>query len=396
MKRKWLLIVFCFGVVLSAVVFSVRRAESSASAIEGGRLGDRVKEYGFSPRQMPVEGSNPARQFGTAIADAVEKVMPSVVVVRTKAIQYQVLRDYFGFAFRRKIPLAGQGSGVIVDRMGRVLTSFHVVKGAESIEVALNDGTKFPAEVLGADAITDVAVLQIRVDGLGGDVDDNGVSPLVDFRPVEFGDSDAVRVGEIAIAIGSPYSLQSSVTVGHVSQKGRRVDILPYEDFIQTDAAINPGNSGGPLVDVDGRLIGINAAIQTTGDGQGGVGIAFAIPSKLAMVIAGSLIEKGYHEWPWVGAAFSEIDPFSQKKYLAGVGVLVEQVWRDTPAAAVGLLPGDVVLSVAGVEVKDRYDIYRIIFNHSVGDSVRFTILRKKERLSFELLLQALPAQLLY
>ncbi len=198
--------------------------------------------------------------------------MPSVVVVRTESVQYKVQKDLFGFPmFRVQESLAGEGSGVIIDERGYVLTSWHVLEGAREIEVVLSNGEKKSAKIVGHDRATDLAMLKIKAPGDG-------------FPVVEFGDSDAVRVGEVAIAIGSPFSLQSSVTVGHVSQKGRRVEILPYEDFIQTDAAINEGNSGGPLINADGRLIGINAAIKTDAV-ERGVGIAFAIPSNLAMVI---------------------------------------------------------------------------------------------------------------
>ena len=376
MKGKWVVVVFCGLMVLSALFSALRRQEARTGNSERVSIAER----GFSPRQRPIQGSNPARQFSDAIADAVEKVMPSVVVVRTEAIQYRIGRDLFGFA--RLVPeqLAGQGSGVIIDERGYVLTSHHVVEGAQHIEVVLNDGTKLPATMVGCDRITDVAVLRITAPGM-------------DYRPVEFGDSDTVRVGDVAIAIGSPFSLQSSVTVGHVSQKGRRMQVLPYEDFIQTDAAINEGNSGGPLIDVDGRLIGINAAIKTDA-AERGVGIAFAIPSNLAMVIAKSLIEKGMHEWPWVGASFGAINPLYRKQFYGGAGVQVVQVWDGTPASDAGMVPGDVILEVDGVEVAGEYDVYRIIFNHSVGETLRFAALReKKEPLEFELLLQEFPRQ---
>jgi S1-C subfamily serine protease len=239
----------------------------------------------------------------------------------------------------------------------------------------LNDGVKWPAHLVGYDRATDLAVLKIESD-------------QEVFPAVEFGDSDAVRVGEVAIAIGSPFSLQSSVTVGHISQKGRRVEILPYEDFIQTDAAINEGNSGGPLIDVDGRLIGINAAIQTDAV-ERGVGIAFAVPAKLSMVIAKSLIEKGLHEWPWVGAFFGE-----DEMRIGTSGVPVEEVWRDTPAAKAGMQPGDMILRVDGIRVKNEHDIYRIIFNHTVGEKLRFTALRNgSEQLDFDLVLEEFPRQ---
>jgi len=372
-ERKWILVGFAGLMVLSALVSTLHRTDFEK--ILPGRID--IQEKGFSPRlRHPVSGKNAARDFGTAIADAVERVMPAVVVIRTEGFHYKVQQDRYGFPrFRVRQQVAGQGSGVIIDERGYVLTSRHVLVDAHQIEVVLADGTKLPAKLVGDDRATDLAVLKIEEVGEA-------------FPCVEFGDSDAVRVGEVAIAIGSPFSLQSSVTVGHVSQKGRRVEILPYEDFIQTDAAINEGNSGGPLIDADGRLIGINAAIQTDAV-EKGVGIAFAVPSNLAMVIAKSLIEKKVHEWPWVGAFFESVNHRRE-----GEGVLVKQVWRDTSAAYVGLLPGDVVLEINGIRVGSKYDVYRIIFNHAVGEKLRFSILRdKKKQLEFELLLQEFPRQ---
>lgn len=373
MNRKWILIAFCGVMVLSALLSALLRHEDREAALR--RV--NVTEHGFSPRQMPVSEDNPARQYSHAIADAVEKVMPTVVVIQTVNLKSEVEEDLFGFPlFRVQRPVAGVGSGVIIDEMGHVLTSRHLLKGAyeNQIRVVLNDGRKLPARLVGHDRNTDLAVLQIESEGER-------------FPAIEYGDSDAVRVGEVAIAIGSPFSLQGSVTVGHVSQKGRRVEILPYEDFIQTDAAINEGNSGGPLIDVDGRLIGINAAIQTDAV-ERGVGIAFSVPSNLAQIIANSLIKNGKHEWPWVGAFFGGADVG------VGQGVPVEQVWRGTPAAEAGLQPGDMILTVNGRPVKDEHDIYRIIINHSIGETLRFSAVRNgDQRIDFDLALQEFPRQ---
>ena len=378
MNRKGFLIFFCVLMVLSALYSGFRRNEAEPFRAE--RIS--IPEHGLSPRQLPIKGNNPARAFGTAIADAVERVLPAVVVVRTEAVQYRdrVQRDLFGFPIfrvRQQHQLEGEGSGVIIDSRGYIITSLHVLEGARQIEVVLNDGTKLPSDLVGLDKTTDLAVLKIRLEG-------------VDYPAVEFGDSDAVRVGEVAIAIGSPFSLQSSVTVGHVSQKGRRVQILPYEDFIQTDAAINEGNSGGPLVDVDGRLIGINAAIQTDAE-ERGVGIAFAIPSNLAMNIAKSIIEKEVYEWLWVGAFFGEIDPLYRNSRYGSVGASVVQVWDGTSAATAGLQPGDIILEVNGIKVKNEHDINRIIYNYSVGERLRFTTLRGEKKQVLELALQEFP-----
>ncbi len=369
MKRKWVLIGFCGLMVLSALFSALRR--------------DRVQSVLSRPQSLPVTGSNPAREFSDAIADAVEKVMPSVVVIRTEKIQIRkVPLDHFGFFYER-VPeqLAGEGSGVLIDKRGYLVTNWHVIEGADPrlIEVVLNDGTKLPAKYIGHDKASDLAVLKIKEEGAAN-------CPVA-----EFGDSDALRVGEVVIAIGSPFSLQSSVTVGHVSQKGRRVQILPYEDFIQTDAAINEGNSGGPLIDVDGTLIGINAAIKTDAQ-QKGVGIAFAIPSNLAKVIADSIIETGKHEWPWVGAFFGTIKPDYRKAFFGGIGVAVTHVWDGTAAAMAGVKPGDLVLEVDGIKVADKHDVDRIIYNHGVGDRLTFLLQTEKEKqLEVELLLEEYP-----
>jgi S1-C subfamily serine protease len=188
---------------------------------------------------------NAARMFGNAIADVVEKTMPSVVVVRTETVKNRYARDWlFGYVYKIPERLAGQGSGVIINDDGYILTNNHVIDDASSVEVVLNDGTKLPAEIIGRDPHTDLSVLRIL------ETDELQVAA------VEIGDSDELRVGEFVIALGSPFSLASSVTLGIVSQKGRSIGMLPFEDFIQTDAAVNQGNSGGPLLDVDGRLVG--------------------------------------------------------------------------------------------------------------------------------------------
>ncbi len=373
-RKKWILIIFCSVMVLSALFSALTRQRQVETISE--QLVD-LPESRFAPRQRPISGINPARQYSDAIADAVEKVMPSVVVIRTEKLQYKYGRDWFGFSYRIPEQLAGEGSGVIIDEMGHVITSWHVIEGARHGEVVLNDGTKLSAKLVGYDKATDLAVLKINTEG-------------ADCPAVEFGDSDKVRVGEVSIAIGSPFSLQSSVTVGHVSQKGRKVHILLYEDFIQTDAAINEGNSGGPLIDVDGRLIGINTA-RKTDDQEKGVGIAFAIPSNLAMVVARSIIDNGEHNWPWIGASFYSVEKNYRKEIFDGAGVVISQVWNDTPASRAGLLPGDAVLKVNDMVVQDEHDIQRIIYNKSVGDKVKFLFQAKEKQLEIELLLEEFP-----
>ncbi|WP_372809060.1 S1C family serine protease [Pontiella sp.] len=383
MERKRLILIgVCGLMVASALISAIRRQPGSRPEESAEYVAPvPVPESRFSPRQRPVAEYNAARSFSEAIADAVEKVMCSVVVIRTEK-QQQVIQPFMpGWGRIVTEDLAGEGSGSIIDERGYVLTSWHVIDGAKWIEIVMNDGSKMPAQEVGHDQATDLAVLKFEPK-----------QPLC--PPMEFGDSDKVRVGEVAIAIGSPFSLQSSVTVGHISQKGRRVQILPYEDFIQTDAAINEGNSGGPLIDVDGRLIGVNAAVKTEAEKKG-VGIAFAVPSNLAMRVAKSIIETGKHEWPWVGCFFQTTGA-KYKDLFEGAGVVISDVFRDTPAARAGLQTATAVFAVDGISVKDEYDVKRIIFNKTVGEKVRFLLLLGGERREVELELEEFPGITLY
>lgn len=324
-----------------------------------------------------AESANVARAFGSAVADAVDKAMPAVVVIRTEGVVYHSARAVpFGPVYGIPERLAGQGSGVIVSREGHVLTSHHVIRNAGEIQVALHDGTQYPAKMIGSDPLTDLAVL--RIEAPAG----------VEFTPIEVADSDKVRIGEFAIAIGSPFSLDSSVTLGVVSQKGRSVGVLPYEDFIQTDAPINPGNSGGALVDVDGRMIGINAVIQTGSPyARGNIGIGFAVPANMAMRIAESLMRTGRAERPWLGIRLRDVAGGGQ----AVDGVEVGEVLGNTPAAAGGLKAGDRILSVDGVEVEDSRAVQRTVFKRKLGESVRLRIIREGRELEFEIVTEAMP-----
>jgi serine protease Do len=353
--RRWILIGFCGIMFGSALLSALQRTPEKIVCSETPVQEEDLANY--------------AHRLNDIMANVVDKVKSSVVVIRTEKVRFTIHTDLLGNPwYGERENLMGEGSGVIIDERGYVLTSWHVIEGAmaQRIEVVLNDETKLPARYVGHDQATDLAVLRID----GGDRT---------YPVVEPGDSDSLRVGHMVMAIGSPYSLQSSVSMGHVSQKGRHMQILPYEDFLQTDMALNKGNSGGPLVDVDGRLVGINAAIL----GEG-TGIAFAVPSNLAMAVATSLIEKGQHEWPWIGAFFCKNEG----------RVEIENVYVDTPAAQAGLHIGDEVLLVNDKPVKEPEDVLREIFNHVVGDEIRLT-LQNAERTSFsvDLTLEQFPGR---
>ena len=305
--------------------------------------------FALLAHRAPAASPNVAKAMGTAIADAVEKVMPAVVVVRTEATGYSLAQDwYMGRLYRIPERLAGQGSGVIISKDGYLLTNRHVIENAQQIEVVLNDGTAYPAELVGEEAQIDLAVLRIK----GG--------PAAGFHHLEPGDSDRLRVGEFVMALGSPFSLSSSVTLGIVSQKGRAIGALPYEDFIQTDAAVNRGNSGGPLVDLDGKLVGINTMIQTSGTSEGNIGISFAIPVNLALTVAESIRKTGRWQRPWLGIRMEDAER----------GVLIVAVEPNSPAERAGLQPGDLLLTVKDEPATSPHDIRRAVASGSAGDQI--------------------------
>jgi len=292
-------------------------------------------------------------------------------VVRT-ATQRDYIDIFRGRRFRRDIP--GQGSGVIISKDGYVLTSNHVIAGVEAVAVELYGGLVIPAEIVGRDPITDLAVLRMIT------------KEPREFTPIEFGDSAALRVGEFVIAAGAPFSLtqelQSSVTLGIVSQKERSIGLLPYEDFIQTDAPINPGNSGGPLLDVDGRMVGINTLIQKGGRySEGNIGIGFAVPGNLAKRVSDSIIRTGHVEHPWIGISMLPTED----------GVYIQEVIKSSPAWKAGLRMGDLIRKIDGKKVQDWRSVKRGIFRNDVGDAIRLQIQREDTIRDFDVTLEAMP-----
>lgn len=321
---------------------------------------------------IPATGiaGNVAKVMGTAIADVVERVMPAVVVVRTEATRYRLGQDwYFGNLYRIPERLAGQGSGVIINKDGYVLTNRHVVDGAQEIEVVLSDGTKYPAELVGEDFQIDLAVLRIR----GGD--------KLSFPFLDTGDSDTLRVGEFVMALGSPFSLSSSVTLGIVSQKGRAIGALPYEDFIQTDAAVNQGNSGGPLVDMDGKLVGLNTMIQTAGPSAGNIGISFAIPANLAMTVARAIIKDGDWKRPWLGIMMDDAER----------GVRVARVVPSGPAEKAGLREGDLLLSIKGQPADSPRTVQRAVMGGQAGERIAVSVERAGDLRELTITTESMP-----
>jgi Do/DeqQ family serine protease len=236
--------------------------------------------------------------------------------------------------------LSSMGSGVIVTSSGRILTNAHVVQGADDIKVTVQDGTEYEAKIIGIDPKADIAVLQLK-----------GKVPR--FKPLTFGDSSLLRLGEVVLAIGNPFGVGKSVTMGIVSAKGRsNMNIEEYEDFIQTDAAINQGNSGGALVNLKGELVGIYTAIASRSGGYQGIG--FAIPSNMARPIMEMLVKAGKVVRGFLGVNIQTVTTALAREHNLGAtrGAIVADVQPDSPAAKAGLMTGDVIISLNGSEIR--------------------------------------------
>jgi serine protease Do len=268
---------------------------------------------------------------------------------------------------REEAPRQGLGSGFIIDAKGLVLTNHHVVEGATDIQVQLPDGRELGARVLGTDPLTDVAVLRLRLPP--------GAKPL---PVVRLGDADALRVGDWVVAIGNPFGLGSSVSLGIVSAKARNIGAGPFDEFLQTDAAINPGNSGGPLFNLQGEVVGINTAIL----GQGS-GIGFAVPSNLVRALLPQLEKEGAVTRGWLGVAVQDLTPdLGEALGLpAREGAIVTDVTEDTPAAAAGLQPDDVIVSVDGQPIDSSRALTRTVALKRPGTELTLSLFRggKKE-----------------
>jgi serine protease Do len=339
-----------------------------------------------------------ARSLGQAFVEVAKKVQPAVVNITTEKtvsgrsgdrysddfFRGSPFEDFFkGFGFgprerdkekEYKQKQRGGGSGVIVDKEGYVLTNNHVVEGADKVKVRLNDGREFTATVKGQDKRTDLAVLHIKAK---------------DLPTAVLGDSDKLEVGEWAIAIGSPFGFEHTVTVGVVSAKGRSgLGTGTYEDFIQTDASINPGNSGGPLINIDGEVIGINALII-----QPGTGIGFAIPVNTAKQILSDLIKQGKVVRPWLGISAQDITPEMMEhfKVKEKEGILVAQVYPDTGAEKAGLAAGDIIKSVDDRTIKSVTELVKEIQKKRVGQKVKLGLIRDGKSTSLEITLASMP-----
>lgn len=313
----------------------------------------------------------------TAVA---KKTIPAVVSIQVKSSNKGVFggedesdgfnEDFFRFFFGpgrergRTQPTVGQASGFIIKPNGYVLTNSHVVKDASEIKVILNDGREFQGKVVGQDPNTDIALVKIDADGL-------------DY--LNFGNSDNLEIGQWVIAIGNPFGLQASLTVGVVSAKGRNnLDLTTIEDFVQTDAAINRGHSGGPLLNLASQVVGMNTAIATNNGSGGSIGIGFAIPSNLIQLIVNQLIQKGTVSRGFIGVTLQQIDQELAHAFgLSQVGgAVIADVAKDSPAEKAGLKQGDIVQKYNKLPVTNIASLRNFIALMTPGTQINLSILR--------------------
>jgi len=367
------------------------------------------KEVVLTREASPAEEAVPIPEevigLQEAFASVAEAVRPSVVnisavqILKMEVPYYEFFfgdpfEDFFDEFFgrpRRERPqperreferkAEATGSGVIIDPEGYILTNYHVIAGAEDIKVTLSNGVekKYDAEVIGKDARTDLAVIKIK--------------SKEKFPAAKLGDSDKIRIGDWAIAIGSPFGLQQTLTVGVISAKRQSlfVEGKEYRDMIQTDASINRGNSGGPLVNIRGEVIGINTAIYAPTGVFAGVG--FAIPINSAKEILGDLIEKGKVVRGWLGIEIREVDEVIAKQFNLPKkeGVLVNRVMEDSAAEKGGMKRGDVIIKFGDREVKNVRDLQDVVAGTAPGKKVKVMVIREKKEVPLDIKLEEMP-----
>ena len=326
-------------------------------------------QISLKPSRAGAEAQdNEPRAF--TFAELVKKEKPAVVNISIiQAVQGEQLpgrghpfRKFFGDVLPREFKDTSLGSGFIINPNGLILTNQHVVEKAEKILVTLSDKRQFEAKLIGVDSKTDIALIQIK-----------NQEPL---PFVKLGDSDRAEVGEWVLAIGNPFGLEQTVTVGIVSAKGRAIGSGPYDDYIQTDASINPGNSGGPLFDIRGEVIGINTAINPSGQG-----IGFAIPINQVKTVIGQLEKQGKVTRGWLGVMIQEFTKDLAKSFglKKGEGALVSDVFENSPAALAGIRKGDVIVEFNGKKIGHMRDLPVVVADTPIGKQVSLKIFRDGE-----------------
>ncbi|MGE4373969.1 MAG: DegQ family serine endoprotease [Xanthobacter sp.] len=358
-----------------------------------------------TPLAAPLLLPQPARAAATkgpdTVADVAEKVMDAVVNISTaqnvaasRSVPVPELppgspfEDFFEDFFRHRQEdgesggprrVSSLGSGFVIDPAGLIVTNNHVIADADEIYANFNDGTKLKAELVGRDTKTDLALLRVK--------------PEKPLTAVSFGDSERLRVGDWVMAIGNPFGLGGTLTVGVVSARNRDINSGPYDNFIQTDAAINRGNSGGPLFDMEGKVVGINTAIISPSGGS--IGIGFAVPSSTAEPILAQLEQFSEVRRGWIGVRIQPVtDDIAEAMELpSSEGALIGVVDKDGPAAKAGLQAGDVILSFDGKPIRTVRDLTRTVADTMVGKTARIEIIRKGKPQTLSLQVARMPAE---
>jgi Do/DeqQ family serine protease len=359
--------------------FAVSVMAAAAIAALAGPSGVSAQE-----RRVP----NSAAELQLSFAPVVQRVAPAVVnVYATHVVENNnpfladpFFRQFFGGGMPREMVQRSLGSGVIIDASGLVVTNYHVIEGANEVKVALSDKREFAADIVLRDERSDLAVLRLK---------DAGEK----FPTLDFADSDALQVGDVVLAIGDPFGVGQTVTHGIVSALARsQVGVSNYQFFIQTDAAINPGNSGGALVDVSGKLVGINTAIYSRSGGSQGIG--FAIPANMVrVVVASARSGSAAVKRPWLGAKLQEVTPEIAESLglKRPSGALVASLVPDSPAARAGIKTGDLIASVDGTPVDDPNAFDYRFATKPLGGTARFGLIRQGKNVIVDVVLQSLP-----
>jgi len=328
-----------------------------------------------------------SKDVPSSFADLAEKLMPSVVNISTSQTVVTRSNPFPGFEFPPGSPFEDMfkdfgtpqkrkayalGSGFIIDSSGIIVTNNHVIKEAEDILVRIEGGQEYEAKVIGADPLSDLAILKIKSNEK--------------FKPVKFGDSDKARIGDWVIAIGNPLGLSGTVTAGIISARNRNIGMSRYEDFIQTDASINQGNSGGPLFNMDGDVIGINTAIIGR---EGNIGIGFSIPSNNAKIVIDQLIKYGETKRGWLGVRIQYVtkEIADAEKLDKPRGALVQSVAEGSPSEKGGIKDGDIILEFDGKLINEMKELPLIVAQTKVGKTVDVKVWRKQREITKKIIL---------
>lgn len=358
-----------------AIVFLIRNGPAGVRDLfAGDEEAPRFRPEDFTlPDKAPLELDDVEllSRLNAEYATLTAAVVPSVVSIDTTGLRAQRTLDGLGRSTIRAVPTQGQGSGVIVSEEGHVVTNDHVIRGQRNIQVRLHGGETYPAILIGEDPLLDIAVLKIEGDG--------------DFTPLKFGDSSEVRLGQLVFAIGNPFGLGETVTQGIISAVDRSVSDT-QRDLFQTDAAINPGNSGGPLVNLQGEIIGINSSIYTPDRANPGFqGVGFSIPSNDVRDTLYTILERGRPIRGYLGVRMVELDPrLNVLLGYQGKGAVVATVGTDSPAAAAGLQPRDVIVRYGDQDIESIAQLITLVQRTRVGKTVPLEVWRDGKMITLE------------